>query len=47
MEEAKREFSSEEDMKIATLILGNLRDLGFNDPSQLTMKEREKKYSVK
>ena len=46
MEESKREYSSEEDVTIATLILRFSSELGFNDPSKLTLRERERKYYV-
>ena len=39
-------YSSEEDIKIARLILNYSSDLGFNDPTVVSCMERQSKYSV-
>lgn len=44
--ETDRVYSSEEDIKIARLILNYSSDLGFNDPTVVSCKERQNKYSV-
>lgn len=46
MEEAEREYSQEEDKRIATLMMNYSTELGFNDSANLSCRERERKFSV-
>ena len=42
-----RVYSSEEDMRIATLMMNYSNELGFNDNTVLSLRERQKKYAVR
>ena len=46
MEEAEREYSQEEDKRIATLMMNYSTELGFNDSANLSCRERQIKFSV-
>ena len=46
MEEVEREYSQEEDKRIATLMMNYSAELGFNDSANLSCRERQIKFSV-